>query len=461
VKTVRRMLARARSDEAGISLIEIIVALMVFMIIATGVAYSMLAVLRSTADSRNRQQAVNLATQEIDLDRAISNLFQLQDKSVDTTINGTVFHIDRQANWFSNSAVNQNCGAGGGVLQYKQVVVTVTWSGMLSTTSGVKLRTLIDPGTRLNDPSLGTILVSVITAAGTASPGVTVTATPSSTPNGAVNITTPITATDTQGCTYILQVTPGNYDVTVSKAGYLDVNQSATSTTTVGVVASAAASVGFQFDAAASFPLAYAANYTAVPAPQIPTNLETSFLSTYGTFVNTAPVSPQSLYPFASGYQVVAGGYTDPSSTTAVCSSFDPGAWLAGPNAAGVAMAAGVRPAAAAALPGQTAAAAPVDMGVIGLTGLVVGQYLTAIQTVAPSAIGDPGCGDPATTLTFGQATSSTATLALPYGTWTVYTSSTPTGTKTAVPAGSSTVLNGGSVGATGLITLDPRTVAP
>lgn len=465
---LRPFLARMRS-EAGISLIEVVVALFVFTIIATGVGYTMLAVFTSTADTKARVEASNLAAQEIDLDRSIGNLFNLVDANKDVQVNGTglVYHINRATQWVSDPAITQNCGAGGGILKYKSVKVTVSWTSASSTHS-VTTNTVIDPGTRINDPTLGTILVSVTTASGTGSAGVTVTAVPSRVANGAQPITTTINPTDSQGCTYILQVTPGNYDITVSKTNFLDVNQAPSPVVTRGVVAGAAVSVGLQFDNSASFPLTWASNYL-LGSLKLPTNLSTSFLSSnFPTYVTGTPVTPVRLYPFAAGYQVLAGKYVDPSLPSHGCASVDPSTWPAGTTVSGTSMQAGVRPAGVAAMPGGSALVpAAIPMGIVNVSGLNSSPYVVAVETSGAAATGDPGCAvasaySPSSpTFTFGQITSSTATLGLPFGSWLFYTSSTNGGSTTLIPAARLSMASSGSVDPSGTVTFDPRQVAP
>ncbi|MCW5945112.1 MAG: prepilin-type N-terminal cleavage/methylation domain-containing protein, partial [Cryobacterium sp.] len=219
MKFIRRRLATRVSD-AGFGIIEIIVAMLVFAIIATGIAYTMVASLDLTRDSTAREQAANLAAQEIDLARSIDNLFNLQSKTTTTTINGTTFTITRTAKWVSDPNVDQRCGIGGGILRYKRVNVTVGWVGMTSLLPPVHADTLIDPGVRINDPDLGTVLISVTDSSGNGVSGVSVQVTPSTPANGATSLDAQPDATDSEGCTYALKVQPGNYDVTVSKSGY-------------------------------------------------------------------------------------------------------------------------------------------------------------------------------------------------------------------------------------------------
>ena len=454
---IRRRLDVDRRSEAGLSLVEVIVALLVLAIISTGVAFTMTSVLALTRDSGSRQQAANLAAQEIDLSRSIDNLFGLVDADRDVTVNGTVYHIHRSTQWVSDPSVDQKCGTGGGVLRYKRVNVTVGWDGMRSATATVRADTLIDPGTRLNDPTLGTILVSVTTASGSPSPGVTVTAAPSSTPNGAQALTAAPAPTDAQGCTYILQVVPGNYDVKITKSNFVDVNQLSSPVSTTGVAVSAAASVRLDFDNAGVFPITYAGG-----APKLPTNLGTSFLSTYGSYVTTSPNSSVKLYPFTAGYQVLAGNYVDPSLPSGGCASVDPSRWLAG-TSGGVVYADGTRPLAVATVPGGTALPTDVSMGVLTVP-VPRGQWLTAVsQPTGPTGTGDPGCAV-GMVYNFVQQGSSdgTYTIGLPYGSWKIFTGSSVGSTSTVIPTAQMIVLPARQFTPSGdIVTLDPRPVAP
>ena len=95
------------------------------------------------------------------------------------------------------------------------------------------------------------------------------------------------------------------------------------------------------------------------------------------------------------------------------------------------------------------------------------GKYLTAISASTPGD-GDPGCAA-GQTLTFDKIPStSSMTLALPFGTWRLYYGSSSGSTSTALPSSSGTVgtltpISPGTVNAitstTSSITFDPRTV--
>jgi prepilin-type N-terminal cleavage/methylation domain-containing protein len=425
---------RAASDrEDGMTLVEVIVAMFVFSILSIGFIYGMLTILSITRDSRATQVATNLASQEIDLARATDNLFAYGVGAgaarPDQTINGDTFHTKITAAWVSDPGIALQCGntaggAAGAPLRYKRVDVMVTWDGMRSLSSAVHSYTIINPKDRINDPTLGTILVSVTTDAGVGVAGVTVTATPATPANGAVALTTTPAATDAQGCSYILKVTPGNYVVSISKTNYLSSgsateDQKATpSVNPVVVTAGKSTSQNFIYDNASYFSLAYASNSTA-SGVRIPTNMDTSFLHVRGLSVSPATSNALtrtvSRFPFASGaYNIMAGTYVAPTPGDGVippsagCVAVDPSAWP-------IVVEGGVTY-------GPPASTVPGSVpGVFTLTG-AKNMFIKAV-----SVNGSPACAN-VMTYRFGQLPNTpagdAATLALPFGSWMLYTGS-------------------------------------
>ncbi|MBX3097813.1 MAG: carboxypeptidase regulatory-like domain-containing protein [Homoserinimonas sp.] len=464
MKFIRRRLATRVSD-AGFGIIEIIVAMLVFAIIATGIAYTMVASLDLTRDSTAREQAANLAAQEIDLARSIDNLFNLQSKTTTTTINGTTFTITRTAKWVSDPNVDQRCGIGGGILRYKRVNVTVGWVGMTSLLPPVHADTLIDPGVRINDPDLGTVLISVTDSSGNGVSGVSVQVTPSTPANGATSLDAQPDATDSEGCTYALKVQPGNYDVTVSKSGYVDVNQNASPSAVVSVEKSASSAAMLSLDLGSTFPIDYQTNYPGYTV-QVPSNLDVSFLSTYGTSI--AEDAPGSVvrYPFPAGYTVLAGMYNDPETPANFCKAVDPQEWLAG-TTDGVDYDNGIRPAPVAALPGDTADTSNLGMGVVGFTvpnrsGGTYWYVLAVSQGTPPPGSGDPGCGI-SITYNLGQFREGTSTLdfTVPYGSWKFYSASNAGGSSSQLIPTASMHFHTTAHVSGDVVTFDPRPVIP
>lgn len=452
VKLLHTRLRASAAPDAGLSLIEVIVAMMIFAMLSIGVAYSLLSTLTLTRDSRSREVAANVAAQEIDLDRASKDVFNLLDtpSPVETEVDGVTYYLQRSTRWVTGEGAPTGCGTGTGTLQYKRINVTVTWSGMRASTAPVRADTLLSPRDRINDPTLGTVIISVLTATGSGSAGVSVSATPSAgvAGNTAVGVTGPVT--DAQGCSYLLKVTPGTYDVTISRTGYINDQQFPTTITQKNVLVAAgqAVSKGFLFDQAAQFPLSYASNYTA-GSVQLPTNLDTSLISTAGLYSYSATTAATSrtlnLYPFPGGYAAMAGKYIAPSESSDSCLSVDPGAWPADATTGAV----GTRTQATA------AATTGIPMGLIKLSGLN-GKYLKAVSATA-TGNDDPGCAT-GMTYTF-SALSPSGTIALPWGSWQLY-SGGPASQTTSVRSAAVSVAAPSSVTLpTGIITLDPRQV--
>jgi hypothetical protein len=437
---------------------ELVVALMVFSLIAVGLAYSLFSMTRLTRESTNRETAAHLAAQEIDRIQSLPDAFGVHSSTSTSTIDGTPYTVTTSVGWVSTTGASGSCGSGGGNLQYKRVNVSVTWPGMYLSRP-VRADSALAPDSRINDPSYGTVLVSVLGVDGTGRSGVTVRVTPES-GGGGQTITDPIATTDVDGCTYVLRVAPGKYKIEVERTNYIDSNQVAVPSYTQQVVAAGSTTTAsFQYEAAGSFVLKYAA--TSAASPDLPSNLETTYIGGLVNYVKTGTSSPQKLHPFPSGYQAVAG---DPSA----CLNVDPENWSSNATLQG-----GLRPGAVGPAPGSSDDLA-IPMGVfqIVIPNDNLKRYVTAVQQ-STAADGNPGC---ATTKTYSYSTryskQATVTLALPYGTWKLYTGATAGATTYDVTSGV-TVVDGvviptgtggvqtGVLGAStftgGILTLDPR----
>lgn len=449
--SLRTLMNKAQADD-GMSLIEVIVALLVFAVISLGVGYSTITILKMTADTRSRQVATNLASSEIDIARGLQDPFLITNATKTTVVSGVAYTIVRSSSWVETNGADVACGTGSGTLQSKRVNITVTWDGMLTTTPAVRADTLISPDERINDPSLGTIRISVLTVAGTGSAGVGVTVAPTS---GGAGLTAQPDPTDTDGCSFALKVAPGTYSVTISRANSVDTTQSTAPSKSVVVTAGGSVATLFQYDYAATFNLSYAASGQLLPA-----DLDTTFLSTYGAYVVSGGAKSQApLHPVPSGYAGIAGKYIAPVAGNAGCVNVDPAAW---PEATvnGKALAAGVRTANAAAAP-QGSANMTIPMGSMTVT-MPSNSYLFAVSVAGPAGSADPGCAA-APTYSFGKV-SGTKTIALPYGSWVLYYGSYSSGNgKIPVPAANVALVGsivGGVVSIVGggaTVTLDPR----
>lgn len=462
ITTLRKRLGMD-SDESGFSLVEVIIAMVIFAITSTGILFGLLSVLKLTRDSRAYQVATNLAAQEIDLVRATPDIFSLDDYTYPTqTLNGDEFIVKRTTKWETSLEDDVTCGSGGNPLRYKSVKVTVTWVNM-SPGNQVETYTVLNPTERINDPSKGTIIVTVRGASGNGVEGVGVSASPASPANGATALTVTPTATNSQGCSYILKVTPGNYNVTASKSGYISNTQEPVATKFAQVAVGTSVAVSFDYDLAAKFPIRYASNSTG--SPVIPTDMATSFISADAIAIDTATSSNRtrtvSLYPFIGGYSAVAGAYVAPNGSNTGCPAVDPASW-APQTILGVTYAASRAPATSAD-PGDTASQSDVPMGIFNVAGTSSNRFLKAVsQDGGLLTGGTPACSQ-GMTYNFGQVlpnSSANTLIALPYGNWKLFTGTSVAGATNAVAATRISLVSGqrGSVNLlTGVLTLDPR----
>jgi prepilin-type N-terminal cleavage/methylation domain-containing protein len=455
--------ARRLEADAGMTLIEVVVALLVFAIIASGVVAGMTTVARMTGDDRSRVVAANLAAEQTDLARAIGDPFKLKASTTTQsfpTADGSTqtFTIARTVSWVSSSGADISCGSSTNLF-FMRVHVLVTWDGELPTTVPVETDTILAPAGRITDPTTGTIAVSVVGADGKGRAGVNVSVVPSS---GGAALSAQPAPTDVDGCTYVPKVAPGTYAVTISASGYVDVNQDPSPTKPAVVTVGSTQSVSFQYDKGGTFSVEYAGNYapsSAAMAAQLPVDLDTTFINpTGGLYVTGTPTSSLVLHPFSAGYTAVAGVLGTAAGMT-TCAAVDPSAWPA-KTVAGTKLTAGQRGAGAGATPGGVAPSPiKVPMGVVLVKSSASG-YLKAVQGGPAAGIaGEPGCTKTAT-YTFGNVLKNgVVAVALPFGTWTLYSGTAAGQTILITGANLSSPTNAvaSEITAPGVLTLDPR----
>lgn len=439
------------AQDSGLGLIEVLVAMMIFALIAVGIVHALLAVTLQVRDSRAREVATNLAAQAIDSARGTENLFLLvgQPPTV-RDVGGQRFSVQVTAEWVTDPDADSNCGgvAGGNApdLQYKRVHVTVIWDGIRSGSSPVRADTLIAPQARVSGPAQSTILVYVENTLGAGAAGVSVSTSPAVTPAP--------TATDAQGCTYLTGVAPGTYTVTISNVNYIDTEQKKPPTRTVTVAAGESGSAFFRAAPQQPLKVNYATNYAGTGV-KFPDDMTTSFIHAsdpvYSVDAAGASSRTFNLYPFAEGYTAVAGKYVEMNAGTTGCRSTNPAEWPAVevPEPLESTQQRSIVPALAAVI--------SVPMGVVSITKSTSVTTLTAVsQTVLPDEFGDPGCDALTMTYHFTVAKSATTIIAaLPFGSWQIYAG--PSAKSPKVTAGLFPQTRG-AVAESGVVTLDPRT---
>lgn len=413
---------RARPAEDGLSLIEMIAAMMIFAMLVVGIGFALINILQMTKDSQSRETAISIASAELDAVRAIGDPFQVFDVPSRTETVGTNdYTVSRTAVWVTPDGDVDTCGAGGAPLQYKTVSVSVSWNGMRDGAQSVKTDTALVPTSRINDPSKGTILVSVKNEAGLGNGGVTLTATETTTLESIV--TTP---TNSDGCSFLLGVPPGEYAVKLTSSGHIDINQDKEPQIVKEVEAGSSAQFSFQYDQQGTYVMDYASNDLVGDAPKIPSNMDTTFFNANGRYYPSVSVSNLQgtvvLYPAASGYEVVAGHFIPASPSGTSCESVDPNAWAdttASPPVEGI------RAPTTFTVPGGLADAVPIPMGVATVEGNPSYPYITAVSQPLTLLTGQPGCDEEMKYSFAGKFKQSNVKtkIALPFGTWKLYAS--------------------------------------
>jgi prepilin-type N-terminal cleavage/methylation domain-containing protein len=458
-----RGLSRAvRSDDSGFSIIEVIAAMVVFAILSVGIAGSLTAGLLMTNTSRSREVAINLASQDIDKMRMLAlgtpaGVFGVTSMAATNyPVGGANYSLKRTVAWVTSSGASGACGTGSGTLAYKSVVDKVTWKQNHSTFSA-SMTTLVAPISNINSDTAGTIIVAIIGASGAAESGVAISITPNTGGGGAALAQQP-SATDSDGCSFGLNAQPGTYTVKATETNGIDFQQHApAANTNVVVTAGQNTMVNFTYDQAGTFAFTYPSGAT------LATNMPLTFINDVGGASQFA-ASPTSVsaFPYTDGYQIVAGTYVYAvGGGPSTCIDTNPQTWptdsVSGATAPDVSASTMQANPGGASVPGSLA----VPMGVVKVSGINSSSYVTAVSTPGPSGTADPGCLS-VQTLTFPKSTGSSQTIALPYGTWTIYSGSS-SGTKTTnvikANASNVSVVSTGSIDGTTTYTvmLDPR----
>lgn len=455
---IERRLRVARDAEGGFTIIEVLVAMTIFAIIAAGAALGGASTLYLSQDNRSREAALNLANQALDAARSTKDVFTLDNDSFVQAIGSQQYTVSRSTSWINSDGTDNTCGAGTGVLAYKRIAVTVSWSSAAAPKQkSVVLDTLVSPSAAVSSATASTIVVGVKTATGGPNQGVGVLITALS--GGAKALPAQPAATDGNGCSYALGVTPGTYRITITKAGNVDPDGTSAPfydiTTTTGGIGNKT----FTYDQGLNVVVGAPLNLAGKTA-KLPTSMTTTFRNSTSN-TKTFSTNSMTLFPYPDGWTAIAGSYTS------TCTDVDPTAWTT-PTPTNLTFSPNVfADPANPATPGfnptsTTAVTARAPMGIfdVKMSGLDTVLVATVKNTTASN--GDPGCS-PSTTYTFTGLTSVAATtVALPYGSWTLrgatilgglLSSNNPTVSAT---TGASYV----NVGTSGnVVTLDPRTV--
>ncbi|MDX6602186.1 MAG: hypothetical protein QOF13_1388 [Solirubrobacterales bacterium] len=302
--------ARSSPSEGGFVLIEVLVSALVLAIVASGA----LALLQTTTHSAGEQRdgAKGYAVAQEDQARLRAMRLTSLDGLEQTThpkLDGTTFTIESSGVFVNNNAGGVSCTGGNIKADYVQITSKVTWPGMGGRKPSV-IRSVFSPVTGSLNPKNGSIIVSVLNAAGGGLSGVGI---------SLLGPTTAVRTTDETGCAIFGDIPKGNYTMTPSAPGLVAENGKPPSQKTVGVSEQGTQPVELRYDLPGSFtaPFVYRVGSTTEFKESSQNSImvfnqgmETakSFSSVGG--IPAPTVEAKELFPFTSPYAVYAGSCT-------------------------------------------------------------------------------------------------------------------------------------------------------
>jgi prepilin-type N-terminal cleavage/methylation domain-containing protein len=312
-------------DDAGMTLIELMVALVVFAIAATGLAAGFTSAAKTSGTARDRSAAANLAQREVEI---VRNTFTATESGPldviaagsatnpnplpggtagqDLVVDGRPYRVVRSLSWLVANSGASSCD-GGTAVNFPKLALDVTVSWPAQREAGidpVETHTILTPPRGVLNSTLTFVAVKVIDAAGADHPGrlVRIRKAPTGT------ITSAYTGPD--GCAVFGLTTTSTHTVWLDEDGYIDVYGEQLASKSITLAPSAFQRVDFSYDAQArikaqlvtdaghAIPSAF--KRVALGAP--------GFTNGYRTFdVTGAPPQITKLWPVPSGYELWAG----------------------------------------------------------------------------------------------------------------------------------------------------------
>jgi hypothetical protein len=304
----------------GFAIVEVIIAFTMLIIILIPAAALFSTVIGISANARDRVEAANLGEQQIDVGRATS-FGTLAAQATGGTVQsstakegGITFTIAQTAAWV-NESTNACGGTGNGAPGTQPILAmteTVTWPNMGSTHPVVAQTDVAPPAGYYSD-ALGNLAVDVVDSNGAPVVGASVTITG---PTNAGPIPTGAT-----GCAFAAFLNPGAYAISVSLAGYVDMDENLTATkSNLAIGAGSTNGVPLYYAPAAQVPISYTSTPAQMPAPPAATTTAAGATTTTtavgATTTTTTTPSTTVAYP-TNGYPVtVSDTYSLPAPVT-------------------------------------------------------------------------------------------------------------------------------------------------
>jgi hypothetical protein len=291
-------------------MVEVAIAMVLFGVLIMAVASSQSSAMNIIRTNRHRSVAANLASEEMDAVRS-TDFTDIVAGRVERTrpVDNVEYTVIREAQWVLGDADSGACEAPANAEpRYLRVDVSVEWP-VMSGVDPVTSSTIVTPPVGTYDETSGHVGVKVVDRDAAPVSGVQVTL---SGPTSATQTTT------SDGCAFFAYLPAGAYTTSAAAAGYVSDQGNPTPTQAASVAVGATTSVLFQYDRAATLDLTLTGKDLGMPPPTgVSVTLVNSHILPGGTLVVPGSGSNRvigNLFPFADGYEALAGTCADNSS---------------------------------------------------------------------------------------------------------------------------------------------------
>ncbi len=302
-----------QSGQEGFTLIEVIVAMAVFLIVAGASLTMVIGALKTVGANADRVAAATVARSQAETLRANgAYAIPLGESSRTVTTSQGQYSVRTTANWVGVGQAMNACSVGTGVVpgqSYVRVHIEVTSNKLGSPQTSDFVAYPKDPIPAVNNT--GTATVSVVNAKGQPLNGVGVSGTDLTGMSSAFSY-----ATGADGCVFIPNVpVSAQWQVRISKTGYMT-EAAGTDVAVKQVQALANTPYTFTYDLPASIQLSSASDGYQIP-PNVAITLSPDPLGRTPSQIQSYPITVTGLWPRAAGYSTWLGICSDSATTAA------------------------------------------------------------------------------------------------------------------------------------------------
>jgi type II secretory pathway pseudopilin PulG len=311
----------SNNDESGMTLLELVVAFLIFGILMLGIAHTMGTGLALTRTNRHRSVAANLAAQEMDTVRSADFADIVVPATTTVDVDGIDYTVDRTVTWVTAGSTSSPCDSVTGTPEVLRVHVEVSWPDM-NGIPPVESDTTITPPTGSYSPISGHFAVEVQGLGGRPMESVPVVLT------GPQNQTL---TTNEDGCAFFAFLPAGTYTVTLNGIGYVDDASNPHPFSTKPVTVGTTTTKSFFYEQLTHLLVSMQSPAASAIPNELPVTVWNAniFPSKQKTIAGSgATRTVDGLFPYEDGYYAWAGGCADadPEGLTEVGSPYWPGA---------------------------------------------------------------------------------------------------------------------------------------